>query len=92
MKIVFIVSTSVIGSYIVIRGFSFLFGNFPSESLIIDLIRKEEYEELKNIINGIVYVYLVFWIILSVGSAFVQFRINREVEDEDLHYKKNEEE
>lgn len=75
-----------------IRGFSFIFGSFPSENLIIDLIRREEYEELKNVLNGIVYVYLVFWMLLSVGSAIVQFRFNRELEDEDLHYKKKEEE
>jgi hypothetical protein len=48
-KITLIVSTSVIGGYAVIKGASFYIGYFPSENIIRDLIRYEEYDELKEV-------------------------------------------
>jgi hypothetical protein len=49
-KITLIVSTSVMGGYAVVKGVSFYIGYFPSESVIRDLIKYEEYDELKEVI------------------------------------------
>lgn len=91
MKLSFILATSIIGSYLVIRGFSFIFGGFPSESMIIDLIKNQEWKEFDNILTPVVYAYLSVWLVLAIGAIFVQLKLNKEVSDEDLHYKQHKE-
>lgn len=44
---VIILATSFIGAYSIIRGLSIMIGGFPSESMIIDLISKKEWSQLK---------------------------------------------
>jgi hypothetical protein len=48
-NIMLIISTSVIGGYAVVKGTSFYLEYFPSESIIVDLIKYEEFDELKNV-------------------------------------------
>jgi hypothetical protein len=48
-NIMLIVSTSVIGGYAIIKGASLYIGHFPSESIIIDLIKYKEWDELDNV-------------------------------------------
>ena len=47
LKVLFIFTTSFFGSYLVVRSISFWCGGFPSESLVIDLIGKEEWNEFQ---------------------------------------------
>ncbi len=89
MKLCFILATSIIGSYLVIRGFSFLLGGFPSESMIIDLIKNKESKSFDEILTPVVYAYLSVWLVLAVGAIIVQLKLNKEVSDEDLHYKEH---
>jgi hypothetical protein len=48
-EVMLIVSTSVIGSYAIVRGASFYIGSFPSESIILDLIKNKEWDELDKV-------------------------------------------
>ena len=49
VKHVIIIATSIIGSYISVRGPSVLIGGFPAEGEIIDLIQREEYGTLNKV-------------------------------------------
>ena len=49
VKHLVIISTSIIGSYLIIRGGSFVIGYFPNENMLIDLIKRQEYTKLKEV-------------------------------------------
>jgi hypothetical protein len=48
-KVAIVVATSIIGGYMVIRGVSLYIGGFPSESVIIDLIKNGEWDGLQKV-------------------------------------------
>lgn len=48
-KHLIIFSTSILGSYLIIRASSLVFGSFPSEGEVIDLINRQEYDQLKTV-------------------------------------------
>ena len=73
-----IFGTSIIGGYIVMRGVTFIFGNYMDEAEFVDLAKNGETEQLKDIKNGWVYAYLGLWLILSVVGIYYQCRKNRE--------------
>ena len=80
-KYLVIIATSVIGSYGVIRGFSVIFGGYPDESIIIDIIERGEKEQLKELFTVYFIIYLVCLLLLIIGSIVVQLSINKD-EDE----------
>lgn len=48
-KHLIIIATSIIGSYLMIRGSSLWIGGFPSESEIMTLINKKEFDQLSQV-------------------------------------------
>lgn len=66
---IIIVTTSVLGSYLIVRGASFYIGHFPSESVILYLIKNGEFGQLKDvriiIINIICTSYINFKFFLT---------------------------
>lgn len=58
---------------------------FPSESVIIDLIKKEEFETLKTILTPIVYIYIATWFVLVILGMWIQCKIRKEEDKEKLH-------
>jgi hypothetical protein len=48
---VIILCTSFIGAYAIVRGLSLLIGGFPPEGMVMDLITKKEWGQLKAVIN-----------------------------------------
>ena len=74
--LVTIVATSFIGSYAIIRGFSFIFGHFPDLYQIFDLIEKQEWEQLATVTEYWALLYLGVWIILSIGAMTFQCKGN----------------
>jgi hypothetical protein len=82
---ILILSTSFCGAYALIRGVSLLAGGFPNETYIIDMIKKEEWEELKKAVNPIVYLYLFSWILLTIFGIFFQYRIKNDEDKNKLH-------
>jgi hypothetical protein len=49
-KVAVVITTSITGGYMVIRGASLYIGGFPSESMVVDLINNEEWDGLQNVI------------------------------------------
>ena len=74
LKAVLIIGTAVLGGYITMRGFAIWFGNYNEEQEIIDLIKNQEYEQLKDVQNPWVFAYLGFWVLISFGGACYQWR------------------
>ncbi len=54
---ILILSTAFIGAYSLIRGISFMAGNYPDERQVIDLINKGETEQIKNVSIFIYFSY-----------------------------------
>ena len=75
-KPIIIFCTSLIGSYATIRGISFLAGGFPSEFTIIDLIKAGETEQIGELLDWSVYIYLVSIIVMTGLGVFIQIKIN----------------
>lgn len=50
VKQLLIFSTSICGAYGIIRGASLYIGNFPSESVVLDLIQHQEWDQLDKVI------------------------------------------
>ena len=73
---IIIFCTSFIGSYACIRGISFFAGNFPSEFTIIDIISAGEEEQLNEMLNLDVYIYIGLIIVLAIIGIIAQFKIN----------------
>ena len=48
-KHLIITATSILGSYLTIRSASLVIGGYPSESEIVDLIKREEFEQIKEV-------------------------------------------
>lgn len=59
-KFVLILSTSFIGAYSLIRGLGLMIGGFPSEAMVMDLIEKKEWEQLKLVFLFIFFNFLIF--------------------------------
>ncbi len=74
-KLIFIFSTSLIGAYATIRGVSFFAGGFPSEFTIMDLASSGEKEQLAELLDWPIYVYLSSIVILTGLSMYIQFKI-----------------
>ena len=72
-----IISTSIIGAYLSIRGVSVLCGHFPNLSTIMDLASSGEKEQLKKLFTWRVYLYLASMVILAVLGVFVQILLKK---------------
>ena len=75
-KFLKIFTTSFIGSYGFIRGLSFWAGGFPNEFEIIDLMSKDEAEQIKELLTWKVYIYLASIVVILCLSIFIQYKLN----------------
>jgi len=85
-----IIGTSLIGGYIVMRGFTLLFDNYMEFAETDILTENGEIEQLKDIKNGWVYAYLGLWLVVSAGGIYYQCRLHKKkkANDDDKDYKK----
>ena len=60
-------------------------GGFPSEAMIIDLIKRGEDETLKKLLTPAVYGYLAGWLVLFIISIVVQYKTRTEEDKEKLN-------
>jgi len=74
-----ILSTSITGAYMAVRGLSFIFGGFPSEMLIYDLVKKQQLDQ----IPWSLHIYLSLIVFLSVIGICVQYMEKKE-KDKDI--------
>ena len=85
-----IIGTSLVGGYIVMRGFTLIFDNYMELAEFADLAKNGEIEQLKDIKNGWVYAYLGLWLVVSAGGIYYQCygHKKRKANDDDKDYKK----
>ena len=69
---VIIVGTSVFGGYLAMRGVSLVAEHYLDEGYIIDLIKSQEWDQLKEIRDGWTYAYLGMWAILALAGIIIQ--------------------
>jgi hypothetical protein len=81
-KPIIVIATAVIGAYGFIRGISFMAGGFPDEKQVYELGQKGEWEQMKELLTGWVYLYLAGFLILSALGMFVQFKYFSDDEEE----------
>ena len=81
--LIIIFATSFIGAYAFIRGISLFAGHFPSEFTIIDLKKQGEDEQIKDLLNWRVYLYLASIVIVCGLSIFAQIKINHGLKDKE---------
>lgn len=73
-KHVFILSCAFSGAYLVIRGLGTLQNNFPDEKQIYDLIERNEWWQVNNLVDYKFYLYLTFAFVLGNCGAWYQYK------------------
>ena len=87
---ILIIITSIIGGYSIMRAFTFWIGGYPNESQLIDLINKGETKEVKVLVSFKFYIYIVVWILLTIGGIVFQIKTLKKKEDKDEDSPKDE--
>mmetsp|Transcript_12174 Transcript_12174/g.12576 ORF Transcript_12174/g.12576 Transcript_12174/m.12576 type:complete len:489 (-) Transcript_12174:32-1498(-) len=88
MKMMFIVVTSFLGCYLIIKAISMWAGGFPDEAVLIDLITSQEWDQVEEMMNGTVYAYLGGWLVGSVIAMFFQSHHTKDLSDDDFRGRK----
>lgn len=76
-----IISTSIIGSYLFIRGISMYAGGFPNEMLIIEQIKNGQIADFNPAFWG----YFAGFVILFIGMTVAQYKMFSKMSDKDKH-------
>ena len=79
---ILILSLSVFGGYLAMRGVSLVAGNYLDESMTIDLIKSQEWEQLAELRTPWIYAYLGSWLVLAIAGTIVQCKYYREEKKE----------
>ena len=79
---ILILSLSVFGGYLAMRGVSLVAGNYLDESMTIDLIKSQEWEQLAELRTPWIYAYLGSWFVLAIAGTIVQCKYYREEKKE----------
>jgi hypothetical protein len=56
------------------RASTFWIGDYPNETQLINLISKGEKDEIKKLITFKFYIYIVTWILLTIGGIVFQIK------------------
>jgi hypothetical protein len=73
-KHVFIISCAYFGSFIIIKGFTFMDGKFSDEQQIFGLIEKGEWPQVRMMLNFNYYISIVLSFFLGIAGIWHQFR------------------
>lgn len=68
-----IFTTSLMGTYSIIRGFGLIFGGFPDEEFISGLIKYKEIPQLRRLLLNESIAYTISLAVLLVLSVIIQF-------------------
>lgn len=80
-RILEILLTSMIGSYMLIRGISFFLGGFPDEEQLSYLFYYKELNQVKRIITGTAFKFFIGIAVYMIFSIIVQsFTFTKEEE------------
>ena len=75
---ILILGLSVFGGYLVMRGVSLVAGNYLDETMTIDLIKNQEWDQLEELRTPWIYAYLGSWLALAFAGTIVQCRYHRQ--------------
>ena len=79
-----VISTSFFGSYLFMRGWTFIFTGYPSESELWSNIKHGQ-----NLgIDSTFWIFVAVWLVSFIISATVQFKVMEEHDDLKEHYSK----
>merc|ERR1711957_3667 len=81
-RFIIIFSTSFIGAYALIRGISLMVGGYPTEGMVMDLIERKEWEQLKLLLTNSVYMYLIGMVIFFFAGNIIQWVYFKDEKDE----------
>jgi hypothetical protein len=88
-----IISTAIVGGYAIVRGISVWAGGFPDERQVYELGSKGEWEQMRNLLTGVVYAYLAGFVVLSALGMIIQFKFfydgNKKKNNEEEKQKNN---
>lgn len=79
------------GAYAAVRGLSIVIGRYPDEGLIINLIRKKEFNQLERVFGPSFYFYLAGIVALMIVGIIIQFMFkpgDEKVIKEDINKKR----
>jgi len=71
-SIIIIVTTSLIGAYLALRGLSICLGGFPDETYTSQLILNREFNQLSRVFGGPANAYLMGMILMFIVGLSVQ--------------------
>jgi len=74
--LIIIVATSLIGSYLAIRGISIVLGGFPDESYLSKLLVYKEFNQVARIFGGPAFIYLISICLLFILGLISQAGIS----------------
>ena len=80
-KKTFIVGTSIVGGYILMRGISFFLANYIKyfdEKEVFDYARTGNYEIIREMIGTKFYIYPAMWFLFISVFIFLQIKLNRQ--------------
>ena len=81
-EVVTILSTSITGAYMAVRGLSFILGGYPSEVFIYDILKKQQLDKIPWTLHA----YLSLILFMSVIGICVQFNEKTEKEKDIFTY------
>ncbi len=76
-----IISTSIIGSYMFIRGISLYAGGFPNEMLIIEQIKNNQISDFP----ATFWAYFAGFVVLTIGMIVTQYKMFNKMDEKDKH-------
>jgi hypothetical protein len=88
---IIVVTTSLVGSYAIIRAVGIFFDNFPDEIFVSELIKHGEFDQVKRKFTLIFNVYLglisILWVIGIIIQRSYQDDDNKKKEEEEVNTK-----
>ena len=68
-----------------IKGASLILGHFPSESIIIDLVKNKEFDQLDDLLaDDYALYYYGVWVLIVVIGICVQYRNSKDKKKDKL--------
>jgi hypothetical protein len=88
-KHIFIISCAFTGAYSIIRSLGTLEHNYPDEKQLYDLIERNEWWQVSNMIDYRFYLYLVFAFILGLIGTCHQYKSYfKDIREDDYEFNK----
>jgi len=87
-NLIVIVTTSLIGGYLALRGLSICLGGFPDETYTSQLILNREFNQLGRVFGGDANLYLLGMLVMFVLGLSVQASIAKSINGDEVNEEK----